>query len=542
MTYKEFLKKKELESIHAGFEVDPRELNENLFDFQRDIVAWALQKGKAAIFSDCGSGKSIMQLDFAYQVCRHTGKDALVVAPLAVVGQTKKEGEKFGIDVHVCRTQEDVLPGINITNYEMLEHFNASAFESVVLDECFSPDTKVETIDENGNTNEKKISEIIPGDKVKNCTGIDDVIATRRKKVSYGIRVQINGSKVVCSPRNPFFTQRGWVCAKDLQKGDACISTDKAMRILRKDFSDRMEVGLAEEILQQILLCEMENESARDKGKSSYERDSRKDREESIEMASQYTGWKCTDRENTKFESDGKSRNESKSICEITGDTPRTFKAWGQWAWDDIATAVDDGCIARRLDSGITYLTGKETARIPNVLQSRLRELGNENCHRDRWELSSFEKNVGREEGRKTGIFRVESFEILEQGCSELDKYRDADGSLYFYDLEIKRHPSFTVNGCLVHNSSILKSFTSSTRNELIDKFARTPYKLACTATPSPNDHSELGNHAEFLGIMSRSEMLATYFIHDSGDTSKWRLKGYGEKSFGNGSRHGQYV
>lgn len=215
MTYQEFLSKKELESIHAGFEVDPSELNSNLFDFQKDIVSWALQKGKAAIFSDCGSGKSIMQLDFAYQVCRHTGKNALIVAPLAVVGQTKKEGEKFGIDIHICRKQEDVLPGINITNYEILEHFESSTFECVVLDE-----------------------------------------------------------------------------------------------------------------------------------------------------------------------------------------------------------------------------------------------------------------------------------------------------------------------------SSILKSFTSSTRNELIDKFARTPYKLACTATPSPNDHSELGNHAEFLGIMSRSEMLATYFIHDSGDTSKWRLKGYGEKKF----------
>ena len=215
MTYEEFLKTKELEKIEAGITVDKDELNKALFPFQRDIVAWALQKGKAAIFSDCGTGKSLMQLEFANQICKATAKKALIVAPLAVVEQTKKEGKKFGIEVNVCRTQSNVTDGINITNYEMLEHFDARDFICVVLDE-----------------------------------------------------------------------------------------------------------------------------------------------------------------------------------------------------------------------------------------------------------------------------------------------------------------------------SSILKSFTSTTRNLLIDMFQRTPYKLACTATPSPNDHSELGNHAEFLGIMSRSEMLATYFIHDGGNTSSWRLKGYGEKKF----------
>lgn len=215
MTYQEFLKTKEDQIIRAGFEVGRNHLNPHEFEYQKDIVQWALRKGKAAVFSDCGTGKSIMQLDFADQVCRHTGGNALIVAPLAVAEQTRREGEKFGIRSNVCRTQQDVKPGISITNYEMLDHFEAAAFQAVILDE-----------------------------------------------------------------------------------------------------------------------------------------------------------------------------------------------------------------------------------------------------------------------------------------------------------------------------SSILKSFTSSTRNLLIDKFHDTPYKLCCTATPSPNDHTELGNHAEFLGIMSRTEMLATYFIHDGSDTSKWRLKGYGEKRF----------
>lgn len=215
MTYNEFLKTKELQSVQAGFDVDRNELNPKGFEFQKDIVQWALRKGKAAIFSDCGSGKTEMSLDFAYQVHKKTGYNVLIIAPLAVVKQTQKEGMKFGIEVNVCREQEDVIDGINITNYEIIDHFDASLFGCVILDE-----------------------------------------------------------------------------------------------------------------------------------------------------------------------------------------------------------------------------------------------------------------------------------------------------------------------------SSILKSFTSATRNELIDRFVATPYKLCCTASPSPNDHSELANHAEFLGIMSRTEMLATYFIHDGSDTSKWRLKGYGEKRF----------
>lgn len=84
----------------------------------------------------------------------------------------------------------------------------------------------------------------------------------------------------------------------------------------------------------------------------------------------------------------------------------------------------------------------------------------------------------------------------------------------------------------VLDESSILKSFNGSIRNLIIDMFKNTPFKLACTATPAPNDHMELGNHAEFLGIMSRTEMLATFFVHDGGETSKWRLKGHAQKDF----------
>ena len=209
------MKSKETESINSGFIVDESELNPHLFPYQRDIVLFNLRKGRSATFSDCGTGKSVMQLDFARIVCEKTGGKALIIAPLSVVKQTQKEGVRFGIESTVVREQEDIRDGINITNYDILDHFDTSVFNCVVLDE-----------------------------------------------------------------------------------------------------------------------------------------------------------------------------------------------------------------------------------------------------------------------------------------------------------------------------SGILKCFTSTTRNMLIDKFASTPYKLCCSATPAPNDTSELSNTVEFLGIMSRTELLATYFVHDSGDTSKWRLKGYGESKF----------
>lgn len=86
--------------------------------------------------------------------------------------------------------------------------------------------------------------------------------------------------------------------------------------------------------------------------------------------------------------------------------------------------------------------------------------------------------------------------------------------------------------GVVLDESSILKNFDGATKQLIIDSFKNTPYKLACTATPSPNDVMELGNHAEFLDVMSRNEMLAMYFIHDGGNTSSWRLKGHCEQMF----------
>ena len=133
--YNDFLQGKNVILKNSGFEVGKEDLNYKLYEFQKDIVRWALIKGRAAIFADCGLGKSLMQLEWANQVCKYTNGKVLILAPLAVTEQTKREGEKFGIEVTVCESQEDIREGINITNYEKLDRFVANEFDGIVLDE-----------------------------------------------------------------------------------------------------------------------------------------------------------------------------------------------------------------------------------------------------------------------------------------------------------------------------------------------------------------------------------------------------------------------
>jgi hypothetical protein len=133
MNYIEFLQNKSDREINTGF--NPVWLPEFLFDFQKELTEWAIMKGRAALFEDCGLGKTPQQLVWAENVCRFTGGNVLILAPLAVSMQTKREGNKFGINTTICRTQADVKQGINITNYQMLEHFDTEDFTGVVLDE-----------------------------------------------------------------------------------------------------------------------------------------------------------------------------------------------------------------------------------------------------------------------------------------------------------------------------------------------------------------------------------------------------------------------
>lgn len=135
MDYSEFLKRKLITTMPTGFDADEKYLPINLYPYQSDLVKWACKRGKAALFTMTGTGKTAMQVAWADQVCRITGGQVLILAPLAVSKQTVREAKKFGIDVHICTGSMDVHTGINISNYEKLHHFSPASFHGIVLDE-----------------------------------------------------------------------------------------------------------------------------------------------------------------------------------------------------------------------------------------------------------------------------------------------------------------------------------------------------------------------------------------------------------------------
>ena len=500
-----------------------------LFPHQSDLVKWALRRGRAAIFADTGLGKSRMQVAWADMVNRHTGSRVIILAPLAVAEQTVEEAASIGVTIRHAREPEDIGDSpIIITNYDRIHKFDCSQFVGVVLDECFAAGTMIDC-----DHGRKRIQDIRKGDKIVNASGIDVVADTHRREVPYGVKIKSKGQHFIASPNHPIFTQRGWVGAQDLRPGDYALETGASMHLVRGDLFAEGSSTERAAVLRDILLSEMADEHAGAQGESPQTGDIRQDSRgacgmEGIGQPDSGEGVGAHSRTESNIETG--SAGEDFSHIEI--HEARTFRAWGEWGWANGAAGVYGGCAWRRMDSGICFVFGPTDSGLSNELQARLGESRAACGNRTGWELPPRTQGERRKEGREAGFVRVDGIEILEPGHPELEGLRDADGKLYFYDIGATRHPSFSVNGLLVHNSSIIKHHAAKTLQTLLETFRTTPYKLCATATPAPNDWTELGNHAEFLGVRSRAEMLAEFFVHDGGDTQVWRLKGHARHLF----------
>lgn len=132
--YERFIASKSVISQPVGFAPGP--VNPMLFDFQADVDRWAIRRGRAALLEDCGLGKGPQQLEWAKQVSEHSGQPVIGFAPLAVARQFQREATKFGYEITVVATQDDIRPGINVTNYDKLHHFkNSRQFSGIFIDE-----------------------------------------------------------------------------------------------------------------------------------------------------------------------------------------------------------------------------------------------------------------------------------------------------------------------------------------------------------------------------------------------------------------------
>lgn len=165
-SYAEFLASKAQWNEASGFE--PISLPDYLFDFQRYLCDWSIRQGRAALLIDCGMGKSALELAWAENVRRRTGKPVILATPLGVTFQMLTEAEKFGVDDVAISRNGKVAAGITVTNYEQLEKFDPSDFGGMVCDECFAPDTEIDTP-----VGPKHISDVRIGDRILNASGVD---------------------------------------------------------------------------------------------------------------------------------------------------------------------------------------------------------------------------------------------------------------------------------------------------------------------------------------------------------------------------------
>jgi len=547
-SYDEFLSGKVVRQIAFGKRIEPSDIHPMLFPFQRDVTTWAGRKGRCAIFLDTGLGKSFAQIEWA----RLLGEKTLIIAPLSVARQTVREGRKIDLDVHYVRGQDEVVGDdkLWITNYEMIEHFDlATGWGAVVLDECFVGDTLVDT-----ETGTKRIDSIVPGEMVYTATGLQKVKAVKTRYKDSLVLTSIQGRVIISSVNHPFFTQRGWVGAQDLQEDDCVIYTTEAMRVARvRETVDGEADEAGESFLRAILLGEMENEPARNIGESSLPRSSSQtgEKKECLVQggkpnSSQGTGT------NTPAKPDVQSRIQEEVVGDAQADRTQAQNPGREWTPDANSSKDASGRIGGGLDRGIRAKSRETDVGLPNTLQDRYCQPANDGSNRSRWIQPCCDEKActGRQKGEKVAGARVDSVAIYQSSNPIFTRYRDETGRVALYDLEIEGHPSFSVHGLLVHNSSILKAISGKTRKKLTSLCQNIPYRLCCTATPAPNDYIELGNHAEFLGICTRSEMLAMFFINANKEHTffvngkayrkkgsnkagqEWRLKHHAEEPF----------
>jgi len=133
-SYDEFLAAKAISDPHTGID-DPGDMRADFKPHQADICRWALRRGRAAVFAGTGLGKTLIELEWADKVARHTNKPVLIYAPLAVAAQHGREAEKFGIEARIVRRHDDMFVGVNIANYAKMDHFDHAALGGIALDE-----------------------------------------------------------------------------------------------------------------------------------------------------------------------------------------------------------------------------------------------------------------------------------------------------------------------------------------------------------------------------------------------------------------------
>ena len=429
--YVRFLERKAQDTNFTGFE--PAYLPDCLFDFQRSIVDWNIRKGKSATLIDCGMGKSLIELVWGENVVRHTNKPVLDLTPLAVAPQTVNEAAKFDIPIYRCNDGKPVGKCVQVTNYEKLHKFNAADYGGVICDECFPGDTEVDVPNVDKSLGKMYIKDVHRGDVILNAAGEDYVDAIAKRRIERAIRISTAYGTFTCSDNHPWFTVYGWRRAEDLQPGNLLVGTATAMRLVRGNhISEECGAGV-EEILQSILLSEMAHEPARDQGQGTQSRGPQESDcwdSQVVEVGNFGSGDPARAHSEVKPNSRPGSMQEDIGYLAAdrmgAGNTRRERKA--------AAGATTHPAISARvkLDAGVSGASWAEGPWISDSLQGRLSATCAEDGDRGGWQQPLCSQGGGSQEGREADFVRVDSVEVLEPGHPDLERYREADGHVYF--------------------------------------------------------------------------------------------------------------
>lgn len=566
MDYSKFIESKKRAVINSGFDCEPS--NGYLFDFQRAIVKWALKKGKSALFLDTGLGKgqpygskvmtfngwkNIEDLIIGDMIISSDGK------PYPVTGIYPKQdietyrfhysdgiSQVFDKDhIHICRTNNDRArnkPWRNMTTTELLNCGNLrpkSGKEkdgTVIYRRNYDiPIVKPIEYAENkflispyiigaliGDGCLRNNSTYFSSNDIDIVQRITDelpigVTISKKDEINYCICGGLNGNQY-----NIFNSELIRLGLKD------CLSNNKFLpkEYLFSSVEQRLNLlrglmdtdGYIKESCQFYTVSEMLKNDVK-------------------QLIQSLGGIPTESIKRTTYKYNGEIKQGQ--LCYILTFSLKTFNPFyikrksilwnpnprdnGRWI-DRIEFESIQKTVCISVDSpDNSYVTENHI-----VTHNTLCQL-------------SWSYEVSKYTGGK--ILIIAPLAVSKQTKREGEKFGidvnicrkqdDVVDGINITNYEMLEHfvPSEFV-GVVLDESSIIKSFTGKTTILLIEMFKHTLYKLACTATPSPNDYTEIGTHAEFLNIMSRTEMLATYFINDMKDTSKWRLKGHAETEF----------
>jgi ATP-dependent exoDNAse (exonuclease V) alpha subunit len=405
-----------------------------------------------------GSGKSFSLSFLLQEIIRLHGTASVAVA--APTGKAACRVNEFleKMRIPLRATTVHSMLGVEMSDGEgwkfLHDEYSPLPCRYMVIDECFPAGTLIDT--PNG---KRTIESISAGDQIFNAVGIDSVVGISRKEVTRAIKINTGKATLFSSENHRFFTTRGVVFASDIRPGDSILQTSEAMRLLQ-DRNHPSELSVLEkEILYTSLQREMVDTVSGIQGQDPYKRESEEGRGRAKEISSRRKpGSNQANRANSATESHVESIHERRGFSKIERNRTQASDSRRKRTSNSRSSVTYARDTRKRVEIRGCNSVRRKNSRISDVLQGRYRQRDTETCDRMRRSVSLLGKGQaeGREERRQTSVVRVDSVEVLEQRHPELDQFRDASGSLYFYDIKAARHQSFSVEGMLVHNCSML--------------------------------------------------------------------------------------